>query len=174
MPSSRQLISSQVLTSSAATVTFSAIPGTFKDLVLRISARTDQNSTTAFLTYYLNAGGTGLQSESYLGAGGSTTETGRTSNSNGGIGSGGFISLSGNTSTSNTFGSAEIYIPSYTASRNKATGNVGMGETNATAIQMGITAGLWRNTAAVTTIALSPSGSNFLSGSSFYLYGLAN
>jgi hypothetical protein len=176
MPSTYTLISSNVLSSSAASVTFSAIPSTYTDLVVRISARTDQASTTAYLTYKLNGGGTGLQSETYLGAGGggTTPESGRTSNSNGGIGSGGFISLSGNSATANTFGSVEIYIPSYTASQNKPTGNFGVGETNATAIQMGITAGMWRNTAAVTTIAFSPSGSNFLTGSSFYLYGIKN
>jgi hypothetical protein len=174
MPSTYTLISSNVLSSSAASVTFSAIPSTYTDLVVRISARTDQASTTAYLTYKLNGGGTGLQSETYLGGTGSTTESGRTTNSNGGIGSQGFISLSGNSATANSFGSVEIYIPSYTASQNKPTGNFGVGESNIAAMQMGITAGLWRNTAAVTTIAFSPSGSNFLTGSSFYLYGIKN
>jgi hypothetical protein len=174
MATTYKLISSNTLSSSVASVTFSSIPGTYTDLVLQISARGTNASVDSYITYYLNSGGTGLQSETYLGGTGSTTESGRTTNSNGGIGSQGFISISGGSATSNTFGSVEIYIPSYTASQNKPTGNFGVSESNQTAVQMGITAGLWRNTAAVTSIVLSAGSGNFASGSSFYLYGIKN
>ena len=40
------LISSNVLGSSAASVTFSSIPATYTDLVLRVSARTDADDTS--------------------------------------------------------------------------------------------------------------------------------
>ena len=41
MATTYTLITSQTLASSAASVTFSSIPSTYTDLVLRVSARTD-------------------------------------------------------------------------------------------------------------------------------------
>jgi hypothetical protein len=46
MANTYTLIESQVLGSSAASVTFSAIPATYTDLVLRVSARTDADDTS--------------------------------------------------------------------------------------------------------------------------------
>ena len=80
-----------------------------------------------------------------------------------------------NGTTTNTFGSMEIYIPSYTASQKKQISAIGVSETNATAVFMGVNAGLWSNTAAITSVTLGAnydSTRNFLTGSSFYLYGI--
>jgi hypothetical protein len=82
------------------------------------------------------------------------------------------------TFTANSFGSSEVYIPSYTVSQNKPISNFGVQESNsATAgvVSMNATAGLWRNTAAITSIVITdPAAGNFVSGSSFYLYGISN
>ena len=172
MANTYTLISSNTLSATTATVTFSGIPATYTDLVLQVSARSTTATVSAFVTYYLNSNTGSLHSETYLGGGGSATESGRASNANA-IGIQGFISISGASATANTFGSVEIYIPSYAASQNKPTSNYGVAESNTALVQMGITAGLWRNTAAVTSITLDPQG-DFASGSSFYLYGIKN
>ena len=57
------LISSNVLTSSQASVTFSAIPATYTDLVLRISAQAD-GASNAFDNITLTFNGTGTTNHS--------------------------------------------------------------------------------------------------------------
>jgi hypothetical protein len=172
MPSTYTLIKGETLTSSAASYTFTAIPSTFTDLVLRVSARSDTsaqtqqvwlqfNSDTSALYSYLNLGGNGSVVQGNIGSSLTSTRT---------IGG-----ANGNTSTTSTFGNSEIYIPSYTVSQNKPIGSFGVSESNATAATMAVNAGLWRNTAAITSITILPSTSlNWLSGSSFYLYGIKN
>jgi hypothetical protein len=75
--------------------------------------------------------------------------------------------------TSNTFGSLEVYIPSYTASQSKPVSTISVQENNNAAAYMRAYATLFSNSAAITSIALT-SPSNFVSGSSFYLYGISN
>ena len=55
MPSSRILISSQTLGSSAASVTFSSIPATYTDLVLKVSVRSDVAATADTLFMQFNS-----------------------------------------------------------------------------------------------------------------------
>jgi hypothetical protein len=81
----------------------------------------------------------------------------------------------GNNATSNTFSNTEIYFPNYAGSANKVIASFSVAETNATAANMDVVAGLIRNTSAITEIIIDqPSGNSFLSGSSFYLYGIKN
>jgi hypothetical protein len=78
--------------------------------------------------------------------------------------------------TANTFSNSEIYIPSYTISQNKPISGFFVTENNSTAADaasINTAAQLWRNTAAITSITFT-AGSNFVSGSSFYLYGIKN
>jgi hypothetical protein len=173
MPSSRQLIASQVLTSTAATVTFSSIPGTFKDLIIRISARTDRSATSDSIKMTINSDNTTIYSFTRLrGDGTSATSNRNTGNT--------YVSVEntdGNTATSNTFDSTEIYIPSYLSTANKPISSVIMREDNSTAATTynSVQAHLYRNTSAITSLSFAPSnGPNFVSGSSFYLYGLAS
>jgi hypothetical protein len=173
MPSSRQLIASQVLTSTTASITFSAIPGTFKDLVIRISARTDRSATSDSIKMTINSDNTTIYSFTRLrGDGTSATSNRNTGNT--------YVSVEntdGNTATSNTFDSTEIYIPSYLSTANKSISSVIMREDNSTAATTynSVQAHLYRNTSAITSLSFAPSnGPNFVSGSSFYLYGLAS
>ena len=76
----------------------------------------------------------------------------------------------------NTFSNSEIYIPSYTANQNKAVSFIGnreynsssSSETNATLV------GSYASTTAISSITITPPSGNFVSGSSFYLYGVKN
>ena len=164
------LISSQVLGSSAASVTFSSIPSTYKDLAVRISSRTDSavvqdplqmqiNGSSATNYSYTNLNGTGATA---VVSSGSTTAATQSR-----------ISYTdAATATTNTFGSAEIYIPNYAATVTKCFNGFGVQENNNSTAYMSATALLWNQTAAITALTFLSGSANFITGSSFYLYGI--
>jgi hypothetical protein len=169
MPSSRQLISSQVLTSTAASVTFSSIPGTFKDLILKLSVRNSLtqedmllriNNDSSTLYSRVQLRGNGTQASSSINSAQTSIKL-----ENAVVGSG---------YTANTFSNHEIYIPNYTASQNRQISSHAAIENNGTEAFDIVHAGLYRSTTAITQIDLIASTGNFVSGSSFYLYGLAS
>ena len=168
MPSTYTLISSNVLSSAAASVTFSAIPSTYTDLVVRWSGRGDGAGS-----YYITFNGTGGTSYSHtrITGSGSAASSGQASNA-------AFIqyvaSLEDSSYTANTFDSNEIYVPNYTTSNNKPTGGGGTMENNATSSFMNATAGLFRSSAAITSLTIAAQSGNLVSGSSFYLDGIKN
>ena len=84
--------------------------------------------------------------------------------------------LSNVNTTSNTFASMEIYIPSYLASQSKPISLFDVAEINSTTQNMiAAQAGLYRSNTAISSILLTPSSAaSFVSGSSFYLYGISN
>ena len=168
------LISRNVLSSSAASVTFSSIPVTYTDLVVRCSTRSDQASALDLVTSIFNGSSFGDYSYRSL-IGNSATVSSNNASGHTYMRNG---YTSGNSATASTFGSTEIYIPSYLSSTAKPVGNFSVGENNsATAAQAHITAyaSLWSLTNAITSITISPiNGPNWVSGSSFYLYGISN
>jgi hypothetical protein len=173
MANTYTLISSNVLSSSAASVTFSAIPSTYTDLVIRWSAR-DTTSTAVGVTLYLqfNANtGTGQTIYSYtrLRGTGSAADSGLDANFYRGDSS----LYNGTSSTANTFASGEFYIPSYTASQNKPYSNFNVDENNATLGYILASAGLYRDTSAINSTTITALGTAFAIGSSFYLYGIS-
>ena len=82
----------------------------------------------------------------------------------------------GGTATANTFGNMEIYIPNYAGSSNKSVSVNQVGEDNAATAYATLLAGLWSNTAAITSIKLTPfsGGASFVQYSTAYLYGVKN
>lgn len=172
MPATYTLINSNVLTSSAASVTFSSIPATYTDLVLRISARCADTGTYAGLKFTLNSDTASVYSYTVLYGNGSSGLSDRNSAL---ANARAPFSIDASDATANTFGSLEIYIPSYLASQNKPISSFGASETNASTAYINATANLWRNTSAITSIQISEIFStNLLTGSSFYLYGISN
>jgi hypothetical protein len=170
MANTYTLIASNVLSSSAASVTFSAIPATYTDLVVRCSIRTNQAVVNPAAVIRFNGDTGSNYSYTVLEGSGSAASSARSTPA-------GFMNIgryNGSTSTSNVFGSGEVYIPSYTVAQNKPVSAVGMGEDNATTASMAANAGLWLNTAAITTVAVATGSGTFDSGSSFYLYGIKN
>jgi hypothetical protein len=176
MATTYTLISSQTLASSAASVTFSAIPSTYTDLVIKVSSRTNNVSTSSYLipTWNTDTGTNYSNTMFYTNDGGSVASGNEssvspsTNNYN--------TRTNGAGSTSNTFTNTEIYIPSYTVSQYKPLSQFGVQENNATTgIFLCTIASLWRNTAAISQLSFTPYGSDiFVAGSSFYLYGISN
>lgn len=175
MPSSRRLIASNTLGSAAASVTFSDIPGTYTDLVIKFSARSAANNSGygQSMDIRFNSDSANNYSATLLtGLGSSGSDSSRVSNQ-----SKGFLRFAAGDAgqTSNTFSNGEIYIPSYTASANKAYSSFAVNEDNTTTARMSADAELWRNTASITSVYLALNdASNFVSGSSFFLYGISN
>lgn len=168
MAATYTLISSNVLSSSAASVTFSAIPSTYTDLVVRWSARSDAADVNDYFSLRVNGITTSVYSLTNLTGDGSTAGSTNLSST-----SARAYGCAGGNATANTFGSGELYIPSYTASQNKPLGGYGANETNASSVFMGAVANLYRQTTAISSITLTILvGSNIVSGSSFYLYGI--
>jgi hypothetical protein len=166
------LISSNVLASSAASVTFSAIPATFTDLVVRISARGDAAGSRDFLYLQFNtdSAGSNYSYTDVVGSGAAATSGGGGSLSPDRMGQ-----LVGNSATASTFGNTEIYIPSYTVSQSKPVGTFSVTENNATTAYVSSYAYLWRNNATINQLVFTTANAaNFVSGSSFYLYGISN
>jgi hypothetical protein len=174
MPSTYTLIASNVLSSSASSVTFSSIPNTYTDLAVRVSGRSDDSSNSSnSIRFFINSNtGTVYSFTRILGNGTSVASYSAPANTDELYFNNG---LSTALSTANTFGNAEIYIPNYTSSTNKPVGSFQVAETNSSPVSVGMTAGSIRITSAITTIqvTLNPTYS-FVTGSSFYLYGIKN
>lgn len=158
-----ELIASTTLGSSAASIDFTSIPSTFQNLILKYSIRsatggvgyvklTLNGSTSSFSGKGLEGNGTGVSLS----------------------GTGNFAGVfCGSTDTANTFSNGEIYFPNYASSSYKSFSSDSATETNATESYLELIAGLWSNTAAITSISLNLSTSaNIAQYSSAYLYGI--
>jgi hypothetical protein len=174
MANTYDLISSNTLLSSATSVTFSGIPSTYRDLVLKMSCRSDQAAYTEVITLRFN--GSSATTYSYISVDANGTNTEAVSGS-----SETYVRVgptAGSVNTANTFGNCEVYIPVYQGGQNKPVGSNGVSENQSTTAGqnwVAQNAGYWRNTAAITSIQILPiGGPNWVTGSSFYLYGIKN
>ena len=150
----------------AATITFSSIPSTYTDLQLLISARGTNTNYWAALS--LNGSSSNFTLKNVQGTGSLAYSNADTTNA---------YSFHQNSSgmTANTFASTSFYIPNYAGSTNKSISNETVQETNATEAYSELTAMLWSNTAAITSITLtSGGGGNFAQYSTASLYGIKN
>jgi hypothetical protein len=171
MPTTYTIISSNVLGSATSSVTFSSIPGTYTDLVLRINARSDADTFFRQLNYIFNSSsGTNAYWRTINATGSSVTST-SASNTGGAE----LADLKGVADADVSYGSFEIYIPNYTSTVAKQISSFSVNERNSTTNnKIQCYAILDQVTSAVTSITLTPSANNFSTGSSFYLYGIKN
>jgi hypothetical protein len=168
-------IASNVLSSSAASVTFSAIPSTYTDLVVRTTVRTDTAGTFQDMEMIWN----GIETTDYYsqtwvnGDGTATSNLKVRSNES----KWQYANIPGTSVTSNTFTTQEIYIPNYTGTAIKPASVFTVTENNTTS------SGFWQTranallgnfTSAITSITFKLPSGNYVSGSSFYLYGIKN
>ena len=155
----------------AASVTISNIPQTgYTDLKLVYSMRTATSAIDNNVLIEFNApSGGGFSLRSMYGTG---SAAGSFSRSSGASTDAGYAP--GSTATASTFANNEIYIPNYTSANNKSFSVDSVAETNSANVNSMIAAGLWSNTAAITSIKITDFSLNAISQySTFYLYGLA-
>jgi hypothetical protein len=135
----------------AASIEFTGIPATGTDLLLVYSCRSSYASANVELGItFNNTGGTAYSSRMLYGQNGSVSSFASTGASR-------FVwpVMNGSTSTANTFASGSVYIPNYAGSTNKSVSMEYATENNSSTATMGIDAGLWANTAAITSIKLT-------------------
>jgi hypothetical protein len=167
MANTYTIIDKATLGSSQSAITFTSIPSTYTDLLVVLSGRLDQNTVGVNLTFN---GSTSSYSQRtiYSTGSGAASDTGASSS---------YIQIYGvnaSTYTSNTFGNTSLYIPNYTSSNNKSLSVDATTENNAAGAFMALTAGLWSNSSAITSITLTASSGNLTQHSSAYLYGIKN
>ena len=168
MPANYVLLERIELNASAASVTFSNIPQTgYTDLKIVASVRSDKPSY-GFSNFALSINGsTANLATRYLEGSGSAATSGSTTTGAAG-------NINGPSSTANVFSNTEFYFPNYTSSNYKSWSEDHVTEANATTAWMDFFAGLWSNTAAITSITFTEGNSStFSQYSTFSLYGLA-
>jgi hypothetical protein len=177
MANTYKKIGGYFLTSSASSVTFSSIPNTYTDLVVRCFVRSTRASTaTDNIRVRFNGTTTGYTGSALRGfPDGSTNalqaeQTGSTT----------YLTTysPSDQSTSATYSNTEIYIADYLGSINKPVFITSISENNTTtsptnAWQVFPQAGKWANTAAITSIEFtSANAASIDAGSTFILYGI--
>lgn len=152
-----------------ASFDFTSIPQTYTDLLLVMSTRTSLTATRDDFQVTFNSVTSGYSRRRMLAYDNATVASDQASAQ---------ASFTPNTSdngaTASVFGSLQIYIPNYTSANNKSFGTEEISENNSTANWiMGIQAGLWSNTAAITQITATPfSARTFVQYSTATLYGI--
>jgi hypothetical protein len=166
-----ELIQTQTLASPASAITFSSIPQTYADLRIVLSVRGQRTSNTwDNVIVYFNGITSNYSSRIlYSQAGGAVTV-----NSESNTGFFNFIQYQpSGTATANLFGNGEIYIPKYTNNRFKQVISSSVAPTLSISDNIfNQSAGLWSNTAAISSITFGVSTLNFAANSSISLYGI--
>ena len=149
------------LSSAQSAITFSSIPSTYTDLVLVASVT---GSGTGDVSTYVNGdSSSGFYSRTVLDGSGATAASARSSSAN-------FIYLNYNGAT--TSANPNTYIVNFQNYANTTTYKSLLARQSNAANGVAATVGLWRNTAAITSITLQISSVNFAIGSTFTLYGI--
>jgi hypothetical protein len=152
------LIASNVLTSATATVTFSSLPSSYRDLVLVMDVVCSNNGSA--LVRFNSDSGANYSRVRMLGDGSSAFSSA----------SSGDTSFDGiNTSTARIF--AQLQVMDYSASDKHKAMLCRTGRADAEVIAL---AARWANTSAITSMSITQNGGNFNSGSSFYLYAIVS
>ena len=146
-----------------ASIEFTSIAASWTDLKIVANVR-NVSGNDAFLK--LNGATTNFTSRHLNGTGSARSSFSRTD---------GFIGhFNPAGSTGSTFGSMEIYFPNYASAANKSFSIDSVTENNATLANQFLTAGLWSNTAAITSITLLAASGNLAEYSTASLYGIAS
>ena len=165
MSNTFSLLNKTILGSSQTNVEFTGLgvyAASFQDLVLLVSVRSDSGSDYS-MNLQFNGSSSDLANIRIYGNGSVTTSY---------TGSDIIFYQNRQTSTSNTFGNIQIYISDFAKNKNKAIFADNVGENMGTGSDMSLMGGSWSQTAAITSIKLLANAGNFVTNSSFYLYGV--
>ena len=154
-----KLIESKTVGTAVASVEFTSIPQDATDLYLTVSSRTTGAGADCFIRP--NGSSSNLSGRRLRGNGVNAASTTETSV---------YVENCVSTDTGSTFSNYSVYFPNYTSSAFKSMSIDAIRENNATDARQAIFAALWSNTAAITSITIVPSSTNFDVGSTFSLY----
>ena len=149
--------------SAVSSIVFSDIPQDYTDLYLVLSTR-EATGTDGNVRLSINGSTANLTARDIEGGGSGTPSSSSRS----------FIAIVSAKSnfTASTFGVASVYIPNYTSSANKSISVDAVTENNATLSYQSILAGLWSNSAAITSLSVAAPVGNIAQYSSATLYGI--
>lgn len=155
----------------AANVEFTSIPSTYSHLQIRGIARNTSvaGGTESFQVQFNSDTGNNYAGHNLYGDGTSAAVTASASRSNMY-----FFDMPRSGEGSNIYGAVILDVLDYTNTNKYKTvrGLSGMDTNNNTYEYIALGSGLWRNTNAITSIKIQPSGSNFAQYSHFALYGI--
>jgi hypothetical protein len=159
-----EAIATQTLGSAAASVTFSSIPGTYTDLVLVISARMSGGGGASSIQAQFNSDtGSNYSFTLITGDGTSATSSRASSQTQAAVGLA--------TDTAGEWSSNIVQVMNYS---NTTTNKTVLARAGIAGDRTRAIVNLWRSTSAITSILIINNGSvNFVSGSTFTLYGIA-
>lgn len=152
-------------TGSSTIMTFNTIPATYTDLMLVVSASSTAATNFTYANISFNGVTTNLSNRRLAGYNNTSVVSDNDT----------VISFALNgTNAASTAGNTAIYIPNYAGSTNKSVSVDQASEYNGGGNLLGITAGLWSSTAAITSITLTTQSGNFSNYSTATLYGIKN
>lgn len=155
-------LATQTLGSNTASVTFSSIPATYTDLVLIVNGAASSNSEMKIR--YNSDTGTNYSNTIIYGDGTSAVSYRNSSATSGGLGGG----------LTSSRGVAIVSIMNYANSTTFKT-NISRVSTSSANVGASASAGLWRSTAAITSVTVMfDDASTYSTGSTFSLYGIAS
>ena len=164
MPTTYEPIATNTLSSAAVSVTFSSIPATYTDLVLVFNGKSAQtgSSVNGFRCRLNSDTGTNY-SNTFLEGNGSAASSFRETGND-------FMNISYISQTSASLGNVIANFNNYS---NTTTYKTIVARGNNPSVITNATVGLWRNTAAISTILLYRDLTNNIeAGSTFTLYGI--
>jgi len=147
-----------------ASIVFDVIPADYTDLKFAFSGRLSGSVNWQAVRVRFNSNASGYSQRFLYGNSGTVESTSRSDDF--------AFYVQGANATANTFSNSEIYIPNYASSANKSFSVDYVNENNSTTNLIGISASLWSNTAAITSISLIPEAGNFVEHSTATLYGI--
>lgn len=145
-----------------SSISFTGIPQTYTDLAIKVSFRNTADNANWQLSF--NGVTTNLSDRAVGGNGAAANSYSDATLIYG------FICRS--TNTANTFSNSDIYIPNYAGSAYKSISMDSVTENNATTAFAYLTAGLWSNTSAITSVVMTPTSGTFAQYSTATLYGI--
>lgn len=154
-------IATVTTTAGQASVSFTSIPGTYTDLILQ-GAATSSTAYELFMTYNSDTGTN--YSNTYIEGNGTSASSGRSTST---------ALMSTAYSNNSNPNPVTIQIQNYS---NTTTYKTMLSRSSAAGASVMAFVGLWRNTAAITSIQLKTSsggGGTFAAGAVFTLYGIA-
>jgi hypothetical protein len=161
MASTYTPIATTTLGSAASSVTFSSISGAYTDLVLVTSLKGQTTSNGVKLQFNSDTGSN--YSNTYLEGDGSSAYSGRRTSQTG------ISDWSGYVSTASTFSADVTHIMNYS---NTTTYKTVLARANRPTSNTDGVVGLWRSTAAITSMVITANSGNFDVGSTLTLYGI--